>query len=174
MHTVPHMPTNCNHSWHQNIDIRHRTRSSDLIAQPAALRRELRQLLWEKAGVVRHGRDLEECLARLHELRDRLDRAGVRGPREYNLSWREAMNFESMLEVSELLVRSALARTESRGSHYRSDFPQTDPTWVKNVFARRSDGGMELYTPPVSLHRVTPETISTTAGVAKTGGTGPG
>lgn len=136
--------------------------------RPARLRQEIRQLVWEKAGVVRNGPDLEECLVRLQEIRWRLERAGVSGPRQYNLAWNDAMNVENMLVVAELLVRSALMRTESRGSHYRTDCPQTDPAWVKNVFARRGETGMELFTRPVSLHRITPDQISAAAGVART------
>ncbi len=132
----------------------------------AALREELRQLMWEKAGVVRNGPDLEECLSHLHDLQARLDRVGVSGPRQYNLAWQEALNLQNMLIVSELLVRSALLRTESRGSHYRTDFPETNPAWMKNVVVWRSDSGPEFSIRPVSLHRITPETISSAAGMA--------
>ena len=134
--------------------------------RPAALRDEIRQIIWEKVGLVRTGKEMDECLGLLQGLRERLDRAAVGGPRQYNLAWQDAMNVANMLDVSELLAQSALTRTESRGSHYRADFPQTDPAWIVNVLVRRGDSGMEIRTRPVSLTRVTPETISAKAGVA--------
>lgn len=140
---------------------------------PMALKRELRQLIWEQAGLVRTGEQLETCQSRLMDLRERLDKASVSGSRKYNLAWQEAMNVESMLVVADLLVRSALLRTESRGSHYRADHPDTDPDWTRNVCVRRTDEGPHFFTRPVSLHRVTPEQISSTAGIASTARTVP-
>jgi succinate dehydrogenase/fumarate reductase flavoprotein subunit len=60
------------------------------------------------------------------ELREALARAGVPAGRAYNLAWMDALNLENYLDVSGAIVASALARKESRGSHYRADFPEKD------------------------------------------------
>ena len=80
--------------------------------------------MWRRAGVVRTGEQLEQALLELEELKIELSRAGCPGGPVYNLAWNTALNLKNSLDVSEAIVRSALARQESRGSHYRSDFPE--------------------------------------------------
>jgi succinate dehydrogenase/fumarate reductase flavoprotein subunit len=127
--------------------------------RPSRLRADVRDLMWQKAGLVRTGADLQACLDGLGEIRERLERAGVRGSPAYNLAWHDALNVENMLVVADLLIRSALVRTESRGSHFRSDFPERrDDEWLKNVYVERGpDGEPRLSVRPASLHRMTPE-----------------
>ncbi len=126
--------------------------------KPARLRAELRELMWQKAGLIRSGPDLEAALAGLADIRERLERAGVRGGLAYNLAWHDALNVENMLVVAELLVQSALIRTESRGSHFRSDYPERDDArWLANVYVERgADGAPRFELRPVSLHRLRP------------------
>jgi L-aspartate oxidase len=76
---------------------------------------DLRRVMWEKVGVVR---DREGLVAARQEI-DRLLESVPQEPSEGR----------NMLEASSLIATSALARTESRGAHYRSDFPDRDPAW---------------------------------------------
>jgi succinate dehydrogenase/fumarate reductase flavoprotein subunit len=63
-----------------------------------------------------------------------------------------------MLLISEMVCRAALLRTESRGSHYRSDYPAEDNDhWLKNIVLRKGDRGMSLESVPVSLDVIVPE-----------------
>jgi|TARA_B110001454_G_C12654249_1_gene406719 succinate dehydrogenase/fumarate reductase flavoprotein subunit len=80
--------------------------------------------MWRKAGVVRNQAQLEQALTELVELRTELAQVGCPGGPLYNLAWSSALNLENALDVSEAIVRCALARQESRGAHYRSDFPE--------------------------------------------------
>ncbi|MBI4539977.1 MAG: FAD-dependent oxidoreductase [Gemmatimonadetes bacterium] len=128
---------------------------------PFDLRRDLESLMWEKAGVVRRERDLREGLSGIEGLRDRLTRVGVAGVRGYDLAFHEALNMHNLLVVAEALVRSALLRAESRGAHFRSDFPaENDREWLKNIHVRGGpDGAMVLWSEPVTLTRLRPEDV---------------
>jgi succinate dehydrogenase/fumarate reductase flavoprotein subunit len=100
-----------------------------------ALKAELQTLMWEKAGLVRNARGLRLAAGGIDELFDRLDRASIGSYPTYNLEWTEYLNLRNLLLVSRLSVVSALAREESRGAHFRSDFPETDDrNFLKNVY----------------------------------------
>jgi succinate dehydrogenase / fumarate reductase flavoprotein subunit/fumarate reductase flavoprotein subunit len=102
---------------------------------PAHLLRELKALMWEKAGLVRREVDLVSCQRELDRLAEAVNRVTVAGPREYNLRWSDALNLDSLIQVSQMIVASALVRQESRGSHYREDFPvENDRQWLKNIY----------------------------------------
>jgi len=90
-----------------------------------------------KAGLVRDAGQLAEAAQGLAALREDWAHAGVPGGPAYNLAWMDWLNLENWLDVSEAIVTSAAARTESRGSHYRSDFPAPDPAQVHNLLLRR-------------------------------------
>jgi succinate dehydrogenase/fumarate reductase flavoprotein subunit len=131
------------------------------------IRDEMRHLTWDALGLVRNARDLETALAALAALRGRAARATARGGRRYNLEWMDILNVRNQLLVSEMIARSALAREESRGSHYREDFPAAnDRAWLRNVCVRRAaDGDMAVFTRPVALSRLRPEEAERLAGV---------
>jgi succinate dehydrogenase / fumarate reductase flavoprotein subunit len=79
-------------------------------------------------------------------LSERARRAAVAGNRAYNPGWHTALDLEHMLTVSEAIARAALERTESRGAHFRGDFPDKDPAWGRAnlVIAKDADGRMAL------------------------------
>jgi succinate dehydrogenase/fumarate reductase flavoprotein subunit len=74
--------------------------------------------------------------------------------------WNEAINTENLSLIAEMLTRSALAREESRGAHYRSDFPNQSAAWLKNIrMCPRPDGGFDLKFKPVEFTRLTPQEL---------------
>ena len=78
----------------------------------------------------------------LETLRERAERVSVHGTPRLNAEWQEWLNLQSMLTVSDMIVVSALARQESRGSHYRSDFPAADDAqYLRNVYVQHDSGG---------------------------------
>ncbi len=138
---------------------------------PFALRDHLERTMWTKVGVVRNGRDMQEALPIIQEIRQRIGhatssglplsprRGGVNGSPSaiYNALWNETMNTENLALIAEMLTRSALAREESRGAHYRSDFPTQNINWLKNIRMRpREDGSFETTMTPVEFTRITP------------------
>jgi succinate dehydrogenase / fumarate reductase flavoprotein subunit len=76
---------------------------------------------------------------------------GVAGNREYNPGWHTALDLSNLLTVSEAVTRAAIERKESRGGHFRDDYPKTDPAYGKfNIVIRKGDGGeMTLSREPI-------------------------
>ncbi len=111
------------------------------------LRLALRRTMWQRAGVVREASGLAAALDDIEELRGRLAAAALTGPAELF----DAVKLDNMLTVSEMICRAALLRTESRGAHYRSDFPEEDDDhWRKTIEIRGDGDGMQLAVAPVS------------------------
>jgi succinate dehydrogenase/fumarate reductase flavoprotein subunit len=99
---------------------------------PIALQSELQKLMWEKAGPFRTGEKLAAALARIQEMKDQeLSRLSVTNQDSYNLDLHDWFELRAMLTTAEAVVRSALARTESRGAHQREDFPDPDPKFLQ-------------------------------------------
>jgi len=130
-----------------------------------ALRAELESLMWDKVGIVRHEQGLGEALSRLETIGERTRRVKALGGSAFNLEWGEAMNLINLTIVARMVARSALHRRESRGAHYRSDLPQSDPRWLKRI-RLVSDGqsGMTLSDLPIAFTRVVPPELSTAQG----------
>ncbi|HVC35476.1 MAG TPA: succinate dehydrogenase flavoprotein subunit [Chloroflexota bacterium] len=129
-------------------------------AEPvSAVREELRTTMMDLASVLRTGEGLTECLSRIGQLRERYRRTrpGDRG-RTFNTDLQETLEVGNLIDISEVLVTSALARTESRGAHYREDYPQrNDQEWLKHTLAYQRDGKIELRYKPVSITRFEPK-----------------
>jgi succinate dehydrogenase / fumarate reductase flavoprotein subunit len=77
---------------------------------------------------------------------------GVGGNREYNPGWHTALDLFNLLTVAEAITRAAIERRESRGGHFRDDFPEKDSAASKfNIVVRKgSDGGMRLTREPIA------------------------
>lgn len=120
--------------------------SADPAAAPA-LAAELRALMWAKAGLLRDGPTLREAIAGIDSLYDRSDGLGGGGLRGHALA--AALDLPSLLLTARATVLSALARTESRGAHQRTDYPETDPAWLRNIICRIEGGELHLSSEPV-------------------------
>jgi succinate dehydrogenase/fumarate reductase flavoprotein subunit len=126
-----------------------------------ALRRELESMMWEKVGIVRSEAGLEEALGALGTLVERAQRVKAAGNPEFNLEWAEAINLANLTVVAEMVTRSALYRRESRGAHYRSDWPESNPQWLKRIrLLSDGNGGMQLSELPIAFTRILPPELS--------------
>jgi fumarate reductase (CoM/CoB) subunit A len=109
---------------------------------PGVIRQKLQKLMWDKVGIVRSGEDLEKALKSLRRLEGMVNSvtATCRN-RHWNRELLEALELKLMIGTAGLIVTSALLRTESRGSHYRRDFPGADPTWCRNIILSKDSEG---------------------------------
>jgi succinate dehydrogenase / fumarate reductase, flavoprotein subunit len=119
---------------------------------PYHVQHELQTMMQELVGIVRVDSEMRTALDRLQELRARANKVGVVGNREYNPGWHTAMDLPNLIDISEAIARSALERRESRGGHFRDDFPDKDPVFgaFNIVLTRRPDGSMDLTREPIT------------------------
>jgi succinate dehydrogenase/fumarate reductase flavoprotein subunit len=121
-----------------------------------ALQRELRTLMWDRAGLVRDAAGLCEARAGVDRIAAALEHVSVPGHGSFNVAWQDWLNLTNQVTVAALIVASALERTESRGAHYRSDFPSPDPGPIFTVRVRQRRGDPVVLRVPVDFTRMTP------------------
>jgi fumarate reductase flavoprotein subunit len=123
-----------------------------------ALRERLMEVMWDHVGVLRDRAGLEAGLAALAEIAGELGETGLSDPNPvFNLTWHDWLNLRSLVEVGEVVARAALARENSRGAHYREDFPdQGDLASSDFTVARRAGGAIEVTRAPVAFTIVRP------------------
>jgi len=123
-----------------------------------AIRDEMRKIMNDKVWIFRTGEELKEALKEIRALKERFKNIRVEdkgGP--FNMALVEALQLDFTLELAEVTVVSALARTESRGAHYRLDYPKRDDkNWLKHTLAYYTREGPRLEYIPVTITKWTP------------------
>jgi fumarate reductase flavoprotein subunit len=114
--------------------------------------------MWQKVGIIRDDTGLRAALSELNALEEELQRVGVAdGNRAFNLTWHDWLNLKSLLQTSRVIATAALARTDSRGAHFREDFPETGALdQSAYTSARLKDGVLNIGMKPVVFSRVRP------------------
>jgi fumarate reductase flavoprotein subunit len=123
------------------------------------LRDALQEMMWDKAGILRDAAGLAEASSALDALETELDASGVDGAnRAFNLTWHDWLNLKSLLLVSRAIVVASQAREESRGAHWREDFPQTndEAAGLAATSVRLEDGRVTLAWQAVAFARLKP------------------
>jgi len=118
---------------------------------PYAVQHALQEMMQDLVGIVRQEREMLEALERIETLKAREERVGVSGNREYNPGWHTAIDLNNLLTVSEMVTRAALERKESRGAHFRDDYPKKDDKLgTFNIVIRKGAGGeMQVRREPI-------------------------
>ena len=113
---------------------------------PYQIQQSLQESMQALVGIVRREDDMRQALTRIGELRTRAARVRADGNREYNPGWHTALDLGNLLTIAEAITRSALERRESRGGHFRDDYPDKDASFgTFNIVIRKGAGGaMEL------------------------------
>ena len=123
------------------------------------IRKEMQEVMMEHCSVFRTRQGLEKALKTVQELIQRYEGVGIdnRG-RRFNTELLEAIELESLLGLAQAILISAMAREESRGAHYREDFPErNDDIWLKHTLVRKTDEGPRLSYKPVSIINFVPK-----------------
>ena len=105
---------------------------------PMKMKEEIQQLMWEKVSIVRNEQNLKSALERLIEMKDELKDLDVDDRTQFNTSLITALEVINMVEICILIVKSAILRRESRGAHFREDFPETNAAWKKSIVMSKS------------------------------------
>jgi succinate dehydrogenase / fumarate reductase flavoprotein subunit len=118
---------------------------------PYQVQHALQEMMQELVGIVRREDEMQRALVGIETLKSRAARVAVTGNREYNPGWHTALDLANLLTVSEAITRSALERKESRGGHFRDDFPDKDPSAAgyNIVITRGRDGAMSISREPI-------------------------
>jgi len=130
------------------------------ISDLESLRDRLYATMWDHAGIVRDAAGLARAASALGEIADALDRYRLpeaARERAFNMTWHDWLNLTNLVAVSRVIVRAAQARENSRGAHFRSDFPEPgdlDTSTFTRV--RAADDGLAVEALPVRFTRVRP------------------
>ncbi len=118
-----------------------------------AMRKSIQALAQEKVGVLRSKDLLLEALQTITSMQAEARQIAVKAKSyQYNKEWIEAIQVRNLLTLLEGICRSGLTRQDSRGAHYRRDFPETDnENWLKNVVIKNVAGKMELEAVPITM-----------------------
>jgi succinate dehydrogenase / fumarate reductase flavoprotein subunit len=118
---------------------------------PFKVQQDLQHLMQDLVGIVRSEEEMQRALTALGELRARAAKVGVTGHREFNTGWHASQDLGNLLAVSEMITRSAIERKESRGGHFRTDYPDKDPAYATFNFVvkRGADGEMQVSRAPI-------------------------
>jgi succinate dehydrogenase / fumarate reductase flavoprotein subunit len=109
---------------------------------PFKLQEDLQETMQAKVGIVRQEDEMRAAYAQIQEYKQRAARFGVTGHREYNGAWHTAIDVQNLLEVSEAITVSAIERKESRGGHFREDYPEKAAQFSNvNIMIKRSADG---------------------------------
>jgi succinate dehydrogenase / fumarate reductase flavoprotein subunit len=109
---------------------------------PYAVQHALQDVMQDLVGIVRQESEMKSALEKIAELKTRAGRAAVSGNREYNNGWHTAIDVHNLLTVSEIIALSALERKESRGGHFRDDYPSKSEEYGKfNIVVRQGGSG---------------------------------
>jgi len=125
----------------------------------ATVREDMQKTMTQLCSVFRDRKGLEQALERIRELQGRMANLEImyKGKR-FNYELEEALELEIMLKLAEAIVYSALKREESRGAHYRNDFPErNDKTWLKHTLVFHMPSGLEVRYKPVVVTRFEPK-----------------
>lgn len=123
------------------------------------IRASMQEVMMDKVSVVRHAAGMTEAKVKVDELRNAYAHAAIQDKgKTFNTDLMEALELGYMLDCAETIVAGALAREESRGAHYRTDFEaRDDVNWLAHTMVSRTSGGMTMRKKPVTITTFQPK-----------------
>jgi len=125
----------------------------------STLRGEMQEAMAASCAVFRHQEALQKAVSAIEALEERHQQVSIqnRGLR-FNTDLLEALELESLLGLAQAILVSAMARQESRGAHFREDFPERDDeSWLKHTLVQKTDNGPRIFYKPVTITRFQPK-----------------
>jgi succinate dehydrogenase / fumarate reductase flavoprotein subunit len=118
---------------------------------PFTVQSDLQEMMQDLVGIVRREDEMQQALDRIAALKARAAKAGSAGNREYNTGWHTTLDLDNLLTVSEIIARAALERKESRGAHFRDDYPAKTDEWGKYNLrvSKAADGSVKVERTPI-------------------------
>jgi succinate dehydrogenase / fumarate reductase flavoprotein subunit len=118
---------------------------------PYDVQHELQDLMQDNVGIVRREEEMLRALDGIAKLNERAKKISVKGNREYNPGWHTAIDLANLLTISEAITRAAIDRRESRGGHFRDDYPAKEKAYSghNTVLRRNADGSMQVERRPI-------------------------
>lgn len=110
----------------------------DGSVKPQELKKRIKQLMWEKVSIIRNEKNLNEALKELMEMEKSLNDLKVEDKKQYNTDLQTALEVINMIQIATLVVKSAILRRESRGAHFREDYPETKDEWKKSIVLNKN------------------------------------
>ena len=112
---------------------------------PFKVQQDLQNLMQDLVGIVRSEDEMQRALTGLDALKQRAAQVGVTGHREFNTGWHASQDsVEQLLVVSEMVTRSAIERKESRGGHFRQDYPDKEAAFATFNFVVKQGGDGQM------------------------------
>jgi fumarate reductase (CoM/CoB) subunit A len=130
--------------------------------RPGEIKGKLTSLMWDKVGIFRTGKEIQEAITEVERIRENeLPKLYVMDNRtRFNREWIETLEIQNLVTVAEMVAKAALMREESRGAHFRRDFPKTDnKNWFSNIIIRQERGEMTFTKTPVLATAMKPEGV---------------
>jgi fumarate reductase flavoprotein subunit len=133
-------------------------KSVDAHGSLEPLRERLYGLMWDKVGIIRDAAGLKSALSELSAIEEELSNTGIADAnRAFNLTWHDWLNLKSLTETGRVITQAALAREDSRGAHFREDFPQAGALERSAYTSARLEGEcLAIGMKPVAFTRVKP------------------
>jgi succinate dehydrogenase / fumarate reductase flavoprotein subunit len=153
---MPLIPIDQEHKISSTIDRLLELKGNDRVHK---IRKEMQETMMDNCSVFRHEKGLELALKKIRQLKNRMKEAGLTcNGRNFNFELEEALELRNMISAAEVMVFSALQREESRGAHYRDDFPsRNDEIWLKHTLVFRTPSGLETRYKRVSITKFKPQ-----------------
>jgi succinate dehydrogenase / fumarate reductase flavoprotein subunit len=128
------------------------TGGGDTAQGPFQVQYDLQDLMQNLVGIVRREEEMQQALTGIENLWQRAATVAATGNRDYNPGWHTALDLKNLLTISEAITRSAIERKESRGGHFRDDFPDKNPEYATfNIVTSKSPTGqMQTHRQPIN------------------------
>ncbi|MGC8657667.1 MAG: succinate dehydrogenase flavoprotein subunit [Desulfomonilaceae bacterium] len=128
-------------------------------SKPGLIRAQMQKTMTNSCSVFRNQKDMERGLSEIRSLKDEYASVSIDNKGEsYNTDLLDALELESLLGLAETIIVSALNRTESRGAHFREDYPERDDhNWLKHTLVTAGPSGPSLSFKPVNITRFQPK-----------------